>query len=405
MNNSKKILVLAPEAICPANTGGRIVVFNKIKYLAELGYDIVLFCIVDSDREAKFQNKILRKLKIRSYSYNRNKHKIINLFKSLSLPYSVASRNNRDLKKDLASIINNEQINIIDVEFPQMAINIIDNKLIQSKNIKVILNQHNIEYRTMQNIGNTFSNPLKRCVFKFDAMRLKKFENKLYYSDIFNAYTFLSSNDFQLFKRDNPTIKVPCRVFGIGAEKHRIWNKNADSKNVIIVGKMSYQPNIEGVLWFVKEVWPIVKRESPDSKLYIVGKDPVESLTSIKDRSVVVTGTVDSVTPYYENSGVVAIPIFSGGGVKTKLIEAASYGMPIITTPSGVLGTDFSNDEQVIVTKNNKVFARNIIAALNKDENMIQLANNAYNLFLDEYTWKGICMQLSQFFNSLCEGK
>lgn len=402
---NKNLVILSPEAVYPANTGGRIVIFNKLKYLSALGYQVTLFCIVDSEKEGILQKIYLNKLGIKSYFYNRQKRKVQNLFNALRLPFAVASRENKQLQKDLSTLIQKHKVDLIDIEFPQMAVNILKIKLIKKYHIKIILNQHNIEYKTMRNIGLTFKNILKRTIFLFDANRLHSFENKLYSLDIIDAYTFLSSNDLQVFKLEYPNLKVPCKVFGIGAEKHEILNENSNNKNVIIVGKMSYQPNIEGVLWFVKEVWPIVKRDSPSSKLYIVGKDPVESLTNIKDKSIVVTGTVDSVTPYYENSKVVAIPIFSGGGVKTKLIEAASYGMPIVTTPSGVLGTDFSNNEQVIITKSNKVFARNIVAALNKDKNMIQLANNAYNLFLNEYTWKGICTQLSKFFIFLCEGK
>ncbi|MFV4928788.1 glycosyltransferase family 4 protein [Lactobacillus delbrueckii] len=170
-----------------------------------------------------------------------------------------------------------------------------------------------------------------------------------------------------------------------------------------MVGKMSYQPNIEGVLWFYHNVWSIVKEKYPDGKLYIVGKDPVESLTEIDDKSVVVTGTVDSVEPYYANSAVVAIPIFSGGGVKTKLIEAASYGLPIITTPSGVLGTNFTNEQQVIVTEDPVEFAQGIVAALDNDQHQQDLAKNAHELFVKEYTWSGICQQMSEFFENLVE--
>lgn len=402
MNKKNNLAILAPEAVYPANTGGRIVVFNKIKYLLKNGYNVTLFCIVDSDEEAKVQDVAMAKLGVKSYSYNRNTFKKRNLINTLKYPYAVASRDNEKLKQDLRALVEQDCLDVIDIEFPQMAVNILDIDIIREKKINIILNQHNIEYRAMKSISKALHNPVKHAIFQFEASRLKKFEEKIYNSGLVNGYTFVSMEDLRIFREEHPQIKIPCKVFSIGAEDHGDV-AHRDSSNVVIVGKMSYQPNIEGVLWFYQSVWPIVKKSCPDSKLYIVGKDPVESLTEIDDKSVVVTGTVDSVEPYYANSAVVAIPIFSGGGVKTKLIEAASYGLPIITTPSGALGTNFTNEQQVIVTEDPVEFAQGIVAALDNDQHQQDLAKNAHDLFVKEYTWSGICQQMSEFFENLVE--
>lgn len=402
MNKKYNLAILAPEAVYPANTGGRIVVFNKLKYLSKNGYNVTLFCIVDSDEEARIQDIEMAKLGIASHSYNRNTSKKRNLLNAFKYPYAVASRDNQQLKQDLLKLIKQDRLDIIDVESPQMAVNILNMDIIHKKGINVVLNQHNIEYRAMRSIANTFHSFVKHFIFKYEASRLQKFEDEVYKSGLIDGYTFVSLDDMRIFQDENSHVKVPCKVFSIGADDHGdVEHRN--NRNVVIVGKMSYQPNIEGVLWFYQSVWPIVKKSCPDSKLYIVGKDPVESLTEIDDKSVVVTGTVDSVEPYYANSAVVAIPIFSGGGVKTKLIEAASYGLPIITTPSGVLGTNFTNEQQVIVTEDPVEFAQGIVAALDNDQHQQDLAKNAHDLFVKEYTWSGICQQMSEFFENLVE--
>lgn len=402
MKRIYNLAILAPEAVYPANTGGRIVVFNKMKCLSEFGYKVTLFGIVDSDEEAQIQDNALTKMGIESHSYNRNAFKKKNLLRALHYPYAVASRENDQLKQDLCTRIKQNQLDIIDIEFPQMAVNILDMDILRTNNIKVVLNQHNIEHLSMKSIGETLRNPVKRTIFSLEASKMQKFENKVYNSDLIDGYTFVSQDDLRIFQKEYPNVKTPCKVFSIGADDH----ENVDhtkNKNVIIVGKMSYQPNIEGVLWFYRNAWPIVKKSCPDSKLYVVGKDPAESIKEIEDKSVVVTGTVDSVEPYYANSSAVAIPIFSGGGVKTKLIEAASYGLPVVTTPSGVLGTNFTNDQQVIVTEDSFQFAQSIVAAINGDRHQLELAKRAHELFEREYTWSGICRQMSDFFEGLLE--
>lgn len=400
MHKYKKIAILSPEAVYPANTGGRIVVFNKIKYLAKLGYKIALFCIVDNDKEGKLQNKVLKKMGIESFYYNRNKHKVHNLLGSIRLPYAVQSRNNISLRKKLSQLIKAKEVDLIDVEFPQMAANILNMSVIQKYGIKVILNQHNIEYLAMKSISQSFNNPIKRMIYKIEAIRLQGFEKKVYKSNLIDAYTFVSKDDLQIFKDNYINLGVPCEVFSIGSDDHSN-NKIKMNQNIIIVGKMSYPPNAEGVKWFIKKVWPKITSKKPSAKLYVVGKDPDESLLKLKSENIIITGTVDSVQPYYTNSSVVAIPIFSGGGVKTKLIEAASYKMPIVTTPLGVLGTNFKNNEHVIVTEKPDKFAQAIIWALDQKDNMVTLANNAHKLFIKEYTWTGIVNKLSSFFDTI----
>lgn len=91
MNKKYNLAILAPEAVYPANTGGRIVVFNKLKYLSKNGYNVTLFCIVDSDEEARIQDIEMAKLGIDSHSYNRNTSKKRNLLNTFKYPYAVAS--------------------------------------------------------------------------------------------------------------------------------------------------------------------------------------------------------------------------------------------------------------------------------------------------------------------------
>ncbi|MFV4928787.1 hypothetical protein [Lactobacillus delbrueckii] len=197
MNKKNNLAILAPEAVYPANTGGRIVVFNKIKYLLKSGYNVTLFCIVDSDEEAKVQDVAMAKLGVKSYSYNRNTFKKRNLINTLKYPYAVASRDNKKLKQDLRALVEQDCLDVIDIEFPQMAVNILDIDIIREKKINIILNQHNIEYRAMRSISKALHNPVKHTIFQFEASRLKKFEEKIYNSGLVNGYTFVSMEDLR----------------------------------------------------------------------------------------------------------------------------------------------------------------------------------------------------------------
>ncbi len=88
---------------------------------------------------------------------------------------------------------------------------------------------------------------------------------------------------------------------------------------------MSYLPNVEAALWFSKQVFFLLfKKKIPESKFYIIGKDPSKELVELSgsNPNIVVTGTVDSIEDYYEHTDIVVIPLTHGGGVKVKVLEA-----------------------------------------------------------------------------------
>ena len=387
-------VVLAPEAIYPPNTGGRILVYNRVKYLAELGHRIDVFVIVDNNQESELLKRINIHPNVYLKAYNRNKHKLYNLITALINPYCVSSRTNKKLMKDLHDFTEQHNIDYILVEQPQMLNTL---KKICIKDIGIILDQQNIEYMTMMNISHSLVF-FKKCIYQIESKRLKKYEEKHYKSQLIDLYTFVSDTDKCFFEDNLNYNNKPTYLFPIGAEKNCInKKKNNQTKNIIIVRKMSYPPNIEGVLWFYNNVWKELTNVFDDLCLYIVGKDPTNDLLKLRSDNVIVTGTVDSVNCYYELADVVCIPIFSGGGVKTKLIEASSYGVPIVSTTNGVKGTAFKHKEHMYITDDPNLFKEYIINCLDNDDDIRMMIEKCYLFFENNYTWEGICKKFLQY--------
>ena len=395
-----KLVFLAPEAVFPANTGGRIVVYNKIKNLSKLGYEIFLFCVVDSDDEKQQVSDEMGKYCCFCGLYNRGSQRVRRFANSILRPYAVGSRTIKKLKDDLNRILSNEEIDFIWCEMPQMAMNLKGIHI--KKHTRCVLSQQNIEFKTMRSLALTFKNPIKKLVYLFDSKRFHLYEKKLYSSGLFDAFVFVSDDDKAFFARhfsfsDKPLITVP-----IGAEKHTVIPKEK-THNCLIVGKMSYPPNIEGVSWFVNRVWQEVKERIPDAHLYIVGKDPDSSIRSIQDDSITVTGTVDSVEDYYLNAAVAIVPLFSGGGVKTKLIEAVSYNIPVVCTSFGAIGTMFRNQEHIFISDEPDSFAQGICECLSDNDTVRNRAKRAFAVFEKHYSWEGIVEGLNTFLCGLVQ--
>lgn len=388
-----KIIWICPELIYPVNSGGRVVMYNRIKYFHEKGHEIYLVCCVDSDEELKYKNDI-EDICTEVILINRNKNKFKNLLLSLLMPYCMASRTSKRIQNTIYSTIKHNNIDLIFCEFPQMSKNI--TKKIKNTGVKCILSQHNIEFKTMESIAKCIDNPIKRMIYKFDSLRLKMREKNINNSNIFDKYVFLSEEDCKYFDENLNYRKKETFISPIGYSKDiKVSNiKNNNEINLVIVGKMSYIPNVDGVLWFYENIFPIIKSQVENVKLYIVGRDPINEIKKIENEDIIVTGEVDSVEKYYEIADLVIVPVLSGGGIKTKLIEAAAYKKPIIATSFAIKGTCFENKVDLVVEDNEVNFAKNCINIINNPEEYKYMTENCYTKFSENYAWENILKEL-----------
>lgn len=380
------LIWITPELPWPANTGGRIGIMKRIEYFA-INNSIYLYSIIDSDEEKQYV-KVLKRYCKSIHLYNRNNSKFENIAKCFKGPYICSSRWKKEIMSDIDQCFKDKSIDYVIVDFPQMLGNL-------SKDVfnsgKVVLNQHNLEANVLRSNADTIKNIIKRKVYMIEAARLEKLEQKYYNSKKICLYTFVSREDKKIFEDTfnvHNTLLVPVGI-DINSELAKISDLKND-KVISFIGKMSYPSNVKGAIWFVNNVWPRIVEQCPEVRLYLVGKDPVQSICDLANENVIVTGTVDSVQEYYEKSSLIIIPLLSGGGVKVKLMEAFSYKKIVVSTTKGVEGTDFENGKHLLVEDNPKSFADSCIKVLNHRNEFEDMAACAFDKAVAEYSWKGI---------------
>ena len=391
-----KILWITLESVLPANSGGRLGVFKRIEQLSKTE-EIYLFYPYDSDDELKYVQELKKYCKeVHPYSRKENiKYALLKLFK---YPYTVSSRNIKEMQCDIRKCIIENNIDVINIDFPHMCVNILDMNI----NIPIILNEHNIEWKVYRTISKSQKNIIKRILYFIDSIRLKKYEKKILKKIKIDLITFVSSLDMENFKNENKVFKQKLELVPVGADLVDIINKKDDkTKNIIFVGKMSYGPNIEAVNWFIDNVFDKIKNEIENVKLYIVGKDPTESIIKLADNNIIVTGKVDSVVDYYNMADLVVIPLLNGGGVKVKLLEAISYKKNIVSTSIGVEGTIYSNSKTIPVSDFPDEFASLCIESLKNNNEIIKRNRLAYEIFTENYTWEKIGKKYKEMIKKL----
>ena len=376
---------LTAEMPSPPNTGGRIVMYKRIEYFSRQN-EIFLFSIIDSEEDRNYQSdmeKYCREVRL----YNRKEKKNKNLLKLFKGPYVCTSRWQKCMKDDIDKMFDDIKPDYIMVDFPQMLGNI-SNKVFKSGN--VVLNQHNTEYQTLRNLSGLYSSWPMRIASKIESYRLQLLEKEYYSKNLIKLYTFLSIEDKAFFEKKyglTNTYLVP-----IGTEVIRLAEPEKKDFIISYIGKMEYLANAEASVWFANNVYSKLKSHIPNLKYFIVGKNPLESVVSLSknDKNIVVTGTVSDMKAYFEQSDIIVIPLFHGGGVKVKLLEALGYGKLVITTPKGVEGTVFTDKKELLVAATSNEFVDLCLDVYKIPEKYSSIRECGFKRIQDEFTWESI---------------
>jgi glycosyltransferase involved in cell wall biosynthesis len=176
-----------------------------------------------------------------------------------------------------------------------------------------------------------------------------------------------------------------------------------DPTRIVFTGNLTYYPNIDGVLYFVKEIFPLVKKEAPAAKFYIVGQSPPAKLRALASEDVVVTGFVEDIKQYYLSSAVAVSPIRFGAGTLNKILEPLALGVPVAATSIGIEGLDLAIGKDILVADRPHAFAKHVIRIITEPDFRERLGKEGMALVRRLYNWDTIVNSLENLYHELAE--
>jgi len=166
---------------------------------------------------------------------------------------------------------------------------------------------------------------------------------------------------------------------------------------LVFTGVMDYWPNAEGVIWFSRKVLPLIQKEVPDLRFFIVGKDPLPEVKDLsKNPNVLVTGYVDDVRDYIALADVSVVPLRIARGVQNKVLESMAMAKPVVATSKAVEGIKGVPGRHFLVADTPADFADSILRLL-QDKNLSEtLGHEARNLVENYYSWEKRWLELER---------
>ena len=184
---------------------------------------------------------------------------------------------------------------------------------------------------------------------------------------------------------------------GLDSLRHLPAQRPAGNK-IIFVGAQYLPANVDAAVWFATQAFPIVQRSVPNAEFILVGANPAPEVVALAQHAgVIVTGTVDDLTPYYAQAAVSVVPLAIGGGTIIKLLNSLAAARPAVTTPIGASGVSGAADAHFVVApRNAQLFAQAVIDLLQNQARWDAFASAGREQVLERYEWGANIGRLEQ---------
>jgi sugar transferase (PEP-CTERM/EpsH1 system associated) len=223
--------------------------------------------------------------------------------------------------------------------------------------------------------------------YAWEAAKLRNYERRI--ARHFHHCTVISRGELEEFQRFE--VDVPCAIVPNGVDTDYFFydagNRNG-APTIVFLGRMDYFPNVDGVQYFVREVFPLVRKKLPAVELRIIGSNPAKSVRELaKIPNVSITGYVQDVRSYLRGAAVSIAPLRIARGTQNKILEALAIGIPTVATPEAAKGVECVPGKQLLVADCATAFAEEVIRVI-EDSSLRKNLAEAGRLQIEQvYGW------------------
>jgi GT2 family glycosyltransferase/glycosyltransferase involved in cell wall biosynthesis len=391
---SMRILFLTPYYPYPP-IHGISRVYNLIKKLSK-NNEIYLLSFDDGfeDETQKIEmEKFCKEVKV----VNRT-HAVIKNITSIN-PTPVIEFSSKSMEEALNEMIERVEPHILQIEYTHLAHYV---KKIKNQSPLTFLTEHDISFEFFKRKARVESNLMKKIWTLWEFLRMYHFETRIIKK--FDGIFAVSERDAEVLKRFLKEKVFDCAPNGVDTEYFSYRGINGREKSsILFVGYFLHPPNVDAILYFAKEIFPIIKDEEKEIKVYVVGAYPPLEVLNLSEIGFKVTGKVPETRSYYQEKMVFIAPIRFGAGVKLKVLEAMSCGIPVVSTSLGAEGIPCENGRDIMIADKKEEFAEKILNLL-KDENLWKkISENGRKLVEEKRSYDAIAKNMDEVYRRKLE--
>ncbi len=348
--------------------GNRVEANEKLKSLAQYSID----CAVIEPNEINVNKLVFRVF--------------ISLFSKV--PFSITRRVSAKMRTAVKNFLGRERADIIVCDSIYQAANIPECAA------KKILNEHNIESQIMKRYCQVTNNIFVKAFVYLEHFKMRKYEIQEWRK--FDSVLAVSETDKQeISKRLG---RANLSVISNGVDLNYFSSNGAITKPYALayIGQMNWYPNIDAVMYFLGNIYPVIKKEFQQASFYIVGANPPKPIQKLaRIHGAQITGYVSDTRPYIQQTEVFVVPLRIGGGTRLKILEAMAMGKAVVSTSIGCEGLKVTHEENILIADNPEEFATCVKKLFNNQALRENLGTSARRFVEQNYSWDLIVKKLN----------
>lgn len=390
-----RILFVTPSFPYPPRRGYSLIAYHQIKYLARR-HSIDLISFTDTDEKMADVGglsqwcKSIRKINLPAWQSYVNI--VLDLF--TVKPFQVSYYRSAKMTRLVDEILRNNAYDAIIFQLTRMAqynpgwyrgatiLNMVDPF--------VLSYQRSLPWRPWY----------LRLGLLFEINRLRKYERE--YAPRFARSLLLSENDAKDYGEILDGAKIDWVPYGVDTNYFATSSAISRQPGMIVMsGSMFYAPNVDAVDYFCRSIFPLVHKQVPNAKLFLVGARPAATVRKWGDsKDICVTGSVPDIRPYLSQAMVSICPVRLDVGTQTKVLEALAMETPVVTTSAGNCGIEAISGQHLYVADAPEEFAERV-GALLKGENWKTLSQNGRHFVTENFIWEKSVAKLEKILGEI----
>lgn len=258
------------------------------------------------------------------------------------------------------------------------------------QNVKIVCFFHNLMTLQYKNIYRSRADFIKKVIAFVEYLQIRKFE-KTMLLQMENAVvlTKIENEVARILSPDTNIYEIPLEI---NVNEYIPAPDLIDHQRITFMGTMSYEPNHEGASYFIKKIFPLIKKDFPNARFFVVGMKPPKYLQDLGDGQIIITGEVANMQEYINKSAVIVVPLLSGGGMRFKILEGFASGKAVVSTSAGAEGIEYQDQENILIADEPAHFARQVCGLLADPSRREKLGSNARRLAETTYA-SGVVQQ------------
>ena len=393
-----KILWLNANLLLPLDKGGKLRTWHLMRHLASR-HDItyVSFCEPDHDpahREGMLE--VCRRVEVvpradtPKGTLKFQAEAAAHLFRRL--PYAVGKYRSPAFRRIVQRLLDRERFDLIVCDFLFPAVN-----LPRRLPCPAVIFTHNVEAEIWRRHAETRKGRIGRALLATQWRRMLRYEGRtLARFDLVLAVSEADRDTFRKLYGNQVSAPVYVVPTGVDTDYFRpLPEVSPDPRHLVFTGSMDWLPNEDGMLYFVREILPIIRREEPASTFSIIGRAPTPAVRRLADTTdgVEVTGRVDDVRPHVARGGIYVVPLRVGGGTRLKIFEAMAMGCPVVSTTIGAEGLPVTSGEDIVLADDPQQFAHEVVRLM-RDAAARDTLGRAARRTVESYAWPVVAADL-----------